>query len=211
MGRPATGMLPAAAVYFFARDPQVSLTPENGSPESSPPGRPGRTGAAVPGVAGAAPPPEATDTGHLVAVPRPPSSGTDPVSYAVRQLADGPTTGESDELTTALPPVKHPSRITVENGRNADTVVIRFPAGTARLTDPALQQLACTAARAHRLTQSQGGQSATTGPALPAPPTEAAPTGRGPVEIRVTDRRRGGGGKPGKGWDTGVTDGACPS
>ncbi|QFR97344.1 hypothetical protein [Streptomyces tsukubensis] len=155
--------------------------------------------------------PPATTTGpwSLRAVPRPAASGTDPVSYAVRQLAAGPTAAESDVLTTALPALKHPSRITVESDRHSDTVVVRFPVGTDRLPGPALQQLTCTAARARRVELSTADRTPAKRSAAPAPITE--PTARTRVELRVTDRQAGSDGRKGDGWEVTVTDEACPS
>ncbi|MFB6782741.1 hypothetical protein ACFCX0_36610 [Streptomyces sp. NPDC056352] len=212
VGKPATGMSPATEVYFLTGDTGTSQSPKAHSPGTSSPDGDGGMAAADPSVAGGATPRTATGAGSLHAVPRPAASGTDPVSYAVRQLVAGPTAVEAAGLTTALPPVMHPSRITVETGRHADTVVIRFPAGTDRLTEPALRQLACTAARAHRAAErSAGGETGTRSSAVPAPATVPVPAARAPVEVQVTDRHPAGNGEPGAGWEVTVTDDACPS
>lgn len=216
VGKPATGMSPATEVYFLTGDTGTSQSPEAHSPGTSSPDGDGGMTTAGPSVTGGATPRPATGAGSLHAVPRPAASGTDPVSYAVRQLVAGPTAVEAAGLTTALPPVKHPSRITVETGRHADTVVIRFPAGTDRLTGPALRQLACTAARAYRVAgRSAGGETGTRSTAVPAPTpapaTGPVPVARAPVEVQVTDRHPAGSGKPGDGWEVTVTDDACPS
>ncbi|MFJ8822703.1 hypothetical protein ACIREE_13040 [Streptomyces sp. NPDC102467] len=213
VGEPATGLHPATEVYFLIRDTGVSRSAEPGSAPApaTDPGGVGGTADGDPSTAERATPSATAGAGALHAVPRPAASGTDPVSYAVRQLAAGPTAGETDGLTTALPRLKNPSRVTAETGRRADSLVVRFPAGTARLTEPALRQVACTAARAYHAQRTAGGQNTTKPAAVPAPTTGEASPAHGLVKIWVTDRHGAADKKASDGWEVTVTNSACPS
>ncbi|GAA2298066.1 hypothetical protein OKJ48_42445 [Streptomyces kunmingensis] len=238
VGEPAKGMSPATAVYFLVRDTEVSRPPQaaptpgvpaSGVPDpegdSEPPANSG--GASAPGGNGK-PAPDGVDepsttgpgaagtSGDLHAAPRPAApSGTDPVTYAVRQLLAGPTAAESDGLTTALPELEHPSRVTTEvtteKGSGTDTFLVRFPVGTARPTGPALRQLACTAARTHHAQRNKDsadreGAARTTS----VPATGAMPAEHDPVRVQVTDRQPGKGQEPRDSWEITVTDNGCP-
>jgi hypothetical protein len=212
VGEPATGMVPATEVYFFARDAGV---PEPPGAASSPGGRApdgdGEPTADASGAPESATPRPMAGPGSLHGVPRPAATGTDPVSYAVRRLLAGPTPAEAKGLTTALPRPKDPSRVTTETDRRARTIVIHFPAGTGLLTEPALYQLACTAARADRVRREADGEKAARATTAPTPTTDAVPLRPDPVEIRVTDRQRAGDGKAGDGWTVTVPHDTCPS
>lgn len=118
---------------------------------------------------------------HAVARPRLPD--TNPAAAAVRALLAGPTPTESEYLTTALPPDLPQPEITVAT----DTILLRFPPGTPRLTPAALHQLTCTTTLATR-TPRPGPSRAPT--AAPSTPSSAAPLGgtpqRAPTTVRIT-------------------------
>ncbi|MEU6389425.1 hypothetical protein [Streptomyces sp. NPDC046939] len=197
VGEPATGMSPAAMVYFLAADdPSDHLTdPVSGVPSSAPRAADG--------------------PGSLRGVPRPAAAtGTDPVSYAVRQLLAGPTAAEARTLTTALPRLKDPSRLGVETGASG-TVVVRLPPGSDRPSATGLRQLACTVARAHvpDAAERTGSLPVPTPPsptgAVGGPVTATVPEEAGPVEVRVTGRRTAG--EPGGGWQVTLAAERCPA
>ncbi|MFI6086249.1 GerMN domain-containing protein [Streptomyces sp. NPDC051217] len=120
VGEPATGMALSNAVYFLDR---AGREAGDAQPDD--------------GVA-------------LRAVARDRVPGLDPVTSAVRQLLAGPTRAESEDLATALPPNTPRPDVTVGTDRDADSVVIRFPAGTPPLGAAALRQLSCTVGLAVR-------------------------------------------------------------
>ncbi|WP_394435974.1 hypothetical protein [Streptomyces sp. SGAir0957] len=198
VGEPATGMSPATVVYFLADD--------------EPTGRPAHpSGEAPPSV-----PRAANGPGSLRGAPRPAAStGTDPVSYAVRQLLAGPTAVEARTLATALPRLKDPSRLGVETGGSSGTVVVRFPPGSDRPSATGLRQLACTVGRAHvpHAAERTGSLPVPTPPsadgAVGGPAAAAVPEEADPVEVRVTGR--GSAGEPDSGWQVTVAAERCPS
>ncbi|MET9554323.1 GerMN domain-containing protein [Streptomyces sp. NPDC006645] len=113
------------------------------------------------------------DGTYLHAVARPGIPDVDPVAAAVRELLAGPTPAESEYLTTALPPNLPAPDITV----GTESVLIRFPEGTPRLTPAALHQLTCTTTLATRTTHTARPPSA---------PSTGTTSGGAPQQARTT-------------------------
>ncbi|MEU3301361.1 hypothetical protein ABZ729_16285 [Streptomyces sp. NPDC006678] len=84
------------------------------------------------------------DDGALTAYPRPVGDPGD-LGSVVAQLFGGPTTEEAVTATTELPRLTDTPDVTADS---SNLVSVKLPQGVARLSRPAMLQLACTVAHA---------------------------------------------------------------
>ncbi len=133
------------------------------------------------------------------------TDGPADVTTALRLLFAGPQTGETPQLTTQLPRLPAPPAVATSAG----DVNVRIPDGVDPFTEPALRQLACTAAAALRTSPDSAAPApapvpnspATDGPlASPSSPSAEAERVRH-ITVRVS----------GEGWTASRAADSCPT